>query len=129
MITIFAGNSLWQLVRASDSLSVLVLIILLVLSILSWTIFLFKLCLFYYKKRQFSVVITELKNARTIEELALVAQEHAKTLPGYFLSKNIIFLQSLVQSKNSGSINYHDWERLQFHMNNLIDTQVMHEES
>ena len=43
MISFFMGNALWQLVQQSDAVSRLVLFILLIMSVLCWAVFFYKI--------------------------------------------------------------------------------------
>ncbi len=89
-------NTLWQLVRSSDTVTAIVLLILLGMSIFCWTVFLYKLILWRIKKRHLAAVVSELKNAQTLDALLAVAAKYARTLPGVLLSKSLTHLKSLL---------------------------------
>lgn len=97
-----AGNSLWHLVVQTDAISKSVLVVLLVMSILIWTVFLCKAFLFYRKKRDVNAMIEQLSSVRTFNELIVMAQHHKGTLPGYFLSQNIVSLERILENEQTG---------------------------
>lgn len=96
MFKFFMGNSVWHLVASSDVISKFILLTLLLLSILCWTVFFYKLILFRIKKKQLDSVIKELNGAGSLEDLIAVAANNKDTLPGYFLSKNFSFLKNII---------------------------------
>lgn len=128
MATFFAGNSLWQLVRQVDTISTAVLVVLFFMSVMCWTIFLCKFALFYLKKRQLKKMNSAIKKVRNIQDLLnLVTEYNSMTLPGYFLSKNLSFLQSLLGDK--GSLQTYERELMQQQLEQTVDAIVVHEES
>jgi len=132
MFKIFLGNSIWNLVSQADIISKIVLLILLFISILCWTVFLYKLILFSIKKRQVKSVVRALSKATNFNELVGVAATYKDTLPGYFLSKNLTFLKNmLIMDHDSGKaeIKQREWELFQHHMDQNIEEIVYHEQS
>ncbi len=128
MATFFAGNSLWQLVHQVDTISTAVLVVLFFMSVVCWAIFLCKFALFYLKERQLKKMNSAIKKVRNIQNLLnLAAEYNSATLPGYFLSKNLSFLQSLLGDK--GSLQIHERELMQQQLEQAVDTLVVHEES
>ncbi len=128
MATFFAGNSLWQLVRQVDTISTSVLIVLFFMSVICWAIFLCKFALFSLKKRQLKKMNTAIKKVRSMQDLLTIATEYNSTsLPGYFLSKNLSFLQSLLT--NEGLLKLHERELMQQQLDQTVDTIMMQEES
>lgn len=91
------GNALWLLVIQSDFITKLVLLTLLCMSIICWTIFLYKVILLRLKKRQLSMMLERLREVQTFEEMRMVASAMIDTLPGYFLKRNLIILKSLLE--------------------------------
>ena len=98
MVKMFLGNSLWHLVAQADTITKVVLLILLFLSILCWAIFFYKLILLRIKRGQMRTVRKAMKNVTTFEQLLEVASTHAGTLPSYFLTRNLTFLKSLLST-------------------------------
>ena len=95
------GNSLWLLVKQSDVVTKGVLLILLLLSIICWAIFLYKIILLRIKHRQLMNMQQQLKDVQTFEEMRIVSTTLLDTLPGYFLKKNLSFLKGLFERDNA----------------------------
>ena len=127
-MNIFAGNSLWQLVTQSDTVSKFVLLLLFCMSIACWTIFIGKLALFYVKERQFKDMNKKIQKTKTIFELADVATIAYKTVPGYFISKNLSFLKELQCGNFNQKIDAFEWELFERSMNSTIDSLIVHSE-
>jgi len=132
MANIFMGNSLWQLVAQSDFISKLVLLGLLIVSIVCWTIFFYKLILLRTKKRQLKEALAQAKNAQTLDDLLALAQKQAGTFPGYFVSRNLVHLKSILETNKSlekTSFDTREFDMMQQHIFFVIDEMVAHEES
>lgn len=127
----FSGNALWQLVVQSDAISKLVLLILLFMSIASWTIFLYKFILLRIKKRQMKKAVRNIADGASLEDLLNLSSALANTLPGYFLSKNLTFLKSVLEHSGSqGSmLSQQEVDVVQQHAYQTVDSLVHHEES
>jgi len=132
MTSWMGGNTLWQLVRQSDALSTLILTILLGLSILCWAIFLFKVVVLRLKLRQLRIAHAELARVRSIDQLLALATVHAGTLPGYYISKVLIFLKVLLEAEERdplGGLREHEWHMMQQHIEQSIVSVMEHEEA
>jgi biopolymer transport protein TolQ len=127
-MNIFSGNSLWQLVAQSDTVSKFVLLLLLCMSIACWTVFIGKLALLYVKERQLKDMNKKIHKTKTIFELIDLATITHKTVPGYFISKNISFLKELLQGNLHRTLNVFQWELFERNMNTTIDSLLMHSE-
>jgi len=125
-MNIFSGNSLWQLVAQADTVSKGVLLLLLCMSVACWTIFIGKLALFLVKERQLKDMNKKIQKTKTVAELVDLATIAHKTVPGYFISKNMSFLKELQRS--SFQLNSFEWELFERNMNNTIDALLMHSE-
>src|SRR5260221_11674750 len=95
-MTFFAGNSLWYLIVQSDAMSKGVLLILLGMSIACWAVFLCKFFLVMAKKRQLAQVLKELQHVTSIKKIVALAAANKSNIAGYFLSKNLTYLKSLL---------------------------------
>lgn len=127
-MNIFSGNSLWQLVAQADTVSTFVLLLLLCMSVACWTIFIGKLALFYVKERQLKDMNKKIHKTKTVFELVDLATIAHKTVPGYFISKNISFLKELLHGNLHHKVNAFEWELFERNMNNTIDSLLMHSE-
>ena len=98
MAKMFLGNSMWNLVMQADIVAKFVLLLLLALSVICWSVFFYKIILLRLKRKQMRAVRKEIKNVTTIEQLLDVASNNIGTLPGYFLTKNLTFLKSMLST-------------------------------
>lgn len=127
-MNIFAGNSLWQLVWQSDAVSKAVLLILLGMSIACWAIFIGKLFIIHLKNRQFKEANKKLASTNTIIQLRDVALSQKTTAPGYFLSKNLLFLSELMKGTFEHPIHDNAWELLERNIENNLESMMLHNE-
>jgi len=124
------GNSLWQLIKQSDIVTKIVLLILIIMSVVCWAIFFYKLILLRVKKRQLKEAIDDMEEVTTIDKLLAVASSYAKTVPGYFLSKNLKFLKSLLESQSGKRfLTERECELMHYHISQNVDEMVVNEES
>jgi biopolymer transport protein TolQ len=130
-MTLFSGNSLWYLIAQSDAMSKGVLLILLALSIACWAVFLCKFFLISSKKRQLAVVLKELQHVQSVDQLIGLAQANKGNVAGYFLSKNLTYLKSLLSKSGTLALQSDSvvWEKFQAHLDQTIDVLVVQEES
>ena len=132
MMNVFMGNSVWHLIAQSDRISQLVLVILLGMSIACWTIFLYKLVLLRLKKRHMANAFFIFKSVNTLEEATLTAAQLHNTIPGYFTSRNLHFIKTLIEHKKAHSgtqLSNEDWQQVQAHMYQTVDDMVYNDES
>ena len=93
---LFEGNALVDLFMQSDAMTKFVLFVLLVMSILCWTIFFYKIVLFRIKRRQLKDALMYLKKVYTLDDLRTMAAAFTQTLPGYVIAKNLSFLKAFL---------------------------------
>ncbi len=123
----FAGNSLWYLVKQSDPISKLVLLILFGISVLCWTVFLSKLILFYMRCRSLRKAHRQLQAVKSIDDLVLIANHFAGTVPGQLLSQCLLTLDTLLRRQPGRTIR--NWDLVQYHIDQAVDALVANEES
>lgn len=97
------GNSVWQLVSQSDSLSKFVLFTLLAMSILCWTIFLYKWMVFRIQRSHLHKVLAQLQAVKTLEGLSAISSAYAGTLPGIFLTHSLTTMNTIVELRGQRS--------------------------
>ncbi len=132
MFSFLMGNSIWQLIVQSDSVSKLVLFILLVLSIACWTVFFYKLVLIRIKRKHMQQALIALKSMNSLDDMLQAGTQLVNTVPGYFLSKNLSFLRSMLEAhkeRGKTELTHQDWEVLQQHMYQTVDDMVYNDES
>lgn len=91
------SNSLWSLVGQTDVISKLILLLLLGMSLVIWTIFLYKLVLFYKKKKDLAFILEELSLAKTADEIIVLVQNHADTLAGYHAMQVLAAIKTAIE--------------------------------
>ncbi len=125
------GNSLWQLITQSDVISWLVLLTLLSMSITCWAVFLCKVVVARLKNRHLIRAIMQLKQAKNIDDMLRIASAMQGTVPGYLLSKNLLYLKSVLENSRTrgGTLTTHEWELIQTHLDQTVDTLMNHEEA
>ncbi|GEM_PF-298116 len=118
------GNAMWHLVTQSDAVSKGVLFMLLGMSMICWTIFMYKLIIFRVKLNQLNNAVTKLSSIKSFIQLTEQLAAWHTTMPGYFLTKNIHMLKSLLihEQLPTDQVN-----QLEQHVNQTID-DVLHTE-
>ena len=131
MTQMFTGNALWHLIMQSDAVSKGVLLVLLVLSIVSWALFFYKLLALRKKKKELDEAITHLGAVQNFDDLRSVGFRLNSTLGGIAINKNLMFLKSLLETaKLNGRIGLVGEERelLREHAYQIVDETVAQEE-
>ena len=130
MIRLIFGNSLWQLIRQSDIVTKIVLLILVIMSVVCWAIFFYKIILLRIKKRQMKEALDDMKHVTTMEQLLAVTSTYAKTIPGYFLSKILFTLKTLLAAQpGKSSLNDRECEFMHNQILGTVDEMIVYEES
>lgn len=96
MAQIFAGNSLWGLVKQSDGMSMLVLLILLCMSIVCWAVVLYKYMQLRGVRKQLVHVRTILQNVHSYDQLVATEGLLRDTVPGKIITQVIATVHSLL---------------------------------
>lgn len=122
------GNALWHLVKQSDAMSLFVLLSLLVLSIICWAVFFYKVLMIRMKKQQLDATLAQMKTITTPEQLADVAVNSTNTIGGYFLSRNLTFLKKELEKSEGRQLTKDQWELIECHMYQTVDDMLLHEE-
>jgi biopolymer transport protein ExbB/TolQ len=127
MFSFLKGNALWHLVQQSDAISKMVLLTLLMMSVLCWSVFFYKVILVRIKKRQIKKVRAHLRGARTLEDVTKVVKTFEQTFPGYILSRLLIFLKTLLG--DGSTLTVYQWEQIQMYIDQVLDEVMHYEES
>ncbi|OGB97396.1 hypothetical protein A3F06_02740 [candidate division TM6 bacterium RIFCSPHIGHO2_12_FULL_36_22] len=130
-MSMLSGVGMTQMLYHSDLMTKAVLLILFIMSVICWTIFLYKLVLWRVKKQQIRKTIAQIKNAENLEDVLHITTKFAHTLPGYFLSKNLSYLKSLLINKDQTNpqLQPREWEMLDHMVFQNLDNIVYKEES
>lgn len=132
MTQVFMGNELWHLIMQSDLICKGVLLILLVLSIISWALFFYKLIIIRRKKKELEGALAQLNNVRTFDDLLSTGYRLNNTLGGQIINRNLVYLKSLLETaKLQGRIalNAEERELLREHSHQIIDEVISQEEA
>ena len=78
------GNSIWHLVRESDVMTWIVLLVLLALSIICWTVFLYKFLVLRIKRDNQIVLLQKMRELNSVEQcygiIVIIEYRFAKLL-------------------------------------------------
>jgi biopolymer transport protein ExbB/TolQ len=121
-------NPVVQLIAQSDLMTKLILLVLLGLSVISWALFIYKLILGAAKKRQLLHAISDLKRARTFDEVRAIASAHAHTMPGFVMTKNLVILKTILETRQTfAPLSDRELEMIEGDLEQTID-EVLHTE-
>ena len=132
MAAIVNGSTMWSLILQGDAMTKFILLFLFSMSVVSWSIALYKLVLFRIKLAQFEQVVAQVKQAEDFKALFAVMKHHMKTLPGYFLSRCFTHLKELLVIRQSGKQEYAQTTGIDFFQmqtGQVLDEIVHQEES
>ena len=74
--------------------------------------------------------LEDMKQVNSMDRLLAITSTYAQTLPGYFLSKNLLFLKTLLESEpEKRRLNDRECEFMQHHIIQTVDEMVVAEES
>jgi len=129
MGSLFAGNSMWYLVRQSDAMTVFVLLTLFGMSVLCWTVFLYKLFLFRIRISRLRRANHAIAAATTVEELERAAEPLRGTPTGAFIREQVVFIKSLSTRKQSGAVSAQQaWDMIDQHLEQHIEFSLAMDE-
>lgn len=124
------GNSIWQLVSSSDAMTWAVLLVLLALSIVSWTVFLYKFLVIRIKQRQLDRINAKLRELNSTEAILGLTSSLNTDMPSYFLAQNALYIKSLLASQGGGhTLTADQWELVSTNMDHVLDDMIGNEES
>ncbi|MDP3788355.1 MAG: MotA/TolQ/ExbB proton channel family protein [Candidatus Chromulinivorax sp.] len=132
MAAILSGSTMWSLILQGDAMTKFILLFLFGMSVLSWTVALYKLVLFRIKLGQLQQVVASVRDIEDFKNLFAVMTHHMKTMPGYFLSRCFKYLKELLAIRQSGKQDYAQstgLDFLQMQIGQLVDEMVHQEES
>ncbi|MBV8661104.1 MAG: MotA/TolQ/ExbB proton channel family protein [Candidatus Dependentiae bacterium] len=132
MTTFLGGNTMWGLILQGDMMTKFILLLLFSLSILSWSVALYKLILFRIKIHQLEQVVAALKDVEDFKKLFAIMKQNMKSLPGYFLSRCLKYLKDLLVIRDAGKQEYAQTtgvDFLQMQIGQLTDELTYQEET
>lgn len=128
----FMGNSLWHLIAQSDAVCKGILLLLLVLSIISWALFFYKLIILNTKKRELKQAHEQLNVVQNFDDVLSTGYRLNNTIGGHFINRSLMFLKSLLEgAKINGraALNHEEREMVRENSYQVIDELVAHEEA
>lgn len=118
------GNSVWQLIVQADFISKAVLLSLLAMSIICWTVFIYKMIMIRSRLRDLNNALRQLQTVRNTDTLITIATALQGTVPGALLVSSLSMLSSLLEIKPT-----HAADILQYHIDQIVDNLISDEES
>lgn len=125
----FLGNSLWNLVCQSDSMTKFVLLGLLGASVVCWTILFYKLVLLSLKKKQLKEMMLQIKHVSSLDQLVNLAHKHEKTYPGHLLLGQLYGAKPIVERSAKRIATESELTVLDEQRFSLLEDMVYQEES
>lgn len=123
------GNSIWQLVRSSDAMTWVVLLVLLALSIISWTVFLYKYLIVSIKCKQLDRVNAKLRELNSAEAILGLASSLNTDMPSYFLAQNALYIRSVMSYQGGKTLTVGQWDLVSNNMDRILDDMIGNEEA
>jgi biopolymer transport protein TolQ len=102
----FENSTIYNLIAQSDEVTKLVLLILLFMSLISWSIFFYKLILLRIKRGQIKSFMKKIRNIETFDNLMEILKNNSKNYIASFLSKIILNVKELVILRNNNELDY-----------------------
>ena len=101
------------------------------MSVTCWTIFIYKILVWRVRCQQLKDAISRLKGAKNLEDVLHIASKFSNTLAGYFLSKSLSALKSLLMTERGGKTELDDreWDVLMCNLDQIMDTVMEREQS
>lgn len=130
MQTVFAHGNFWQLIRHSDVVTWMVLLLLFAMSVFCWTVFLYKMLLGRVKSRQVDAVAQRMQQANSLDDVLAITAHNASTLPGFLLSTLLTNLKALlvISDARKQALGQKDWEVLEQRTQRTHDELMYHED-
>lgn len=123
------GNSIWHLVYESDVMTWIVLIVLLILSIICWTVFLYKFLVLRIKRRQLNRAAQKMRELTSSESIMTLASSLNADMPSYFLAQNVMYMKSILATQGGQNLSTAQWDLVSNNMDRVLDDMIAHEES
>ena len=124
------GNTMWNLVYQSDAMTWVVLLVLLALSMVSWTVFLYKFLILRIKQRQLGRITEKLRELRSSDAILGLASTLNPDMPSYFLAQNVTYIKSMLGSHSEGkALTIEQWNLVSNNMDRILDDMIGNEES
>ncbi len=98
------GNTIWHLVAQADAMCKFVLLFLFCMSVICWTILLYKFFLLRIKKRQLKRALSEFRRIKNIDDLLTFSAQLYGTFPGYLISMALKTFKMLAKQSRESDV-------------------------
>lgn len=93
-------SPIWHLIGISDWISKYVILLgLFILSVVCIAIVIYKAMLFVEQKKQMNGLMRRIKNAKNLQDMAILAHEFKKCVGGKFLERSLLQLKTILEKK------------------------------
>lgn len=124
------GNALWAMIAQSDAITITVLVFLLGMSILCWSVFIYKYIIIKKIQKEIAAAFTKLQFIKSIDELSLISTQYAGTAVGSLLREIVQTTKELVQADNNLSIlSEQKWHMIQVAADQKINALTHEQEA
>lgn len=117
------GNSVWELVKASDGATIAILLLLLSMSLICWSVFFYKLLIIQNHEKSIAHASVHLGQIKSYDGFISYAAQFKNTLPGTIFSKVITTTSTLLHTpflvKNE--LNDRDYDLYSLVMDKTLD--------
>lgn len=122
------GNAIWAMIAQSDAITIVVLLVLLAMSIICWSVFIYKYIIINKTQREIGTAYTKLQFIKNIDELSLIGTQYSGTIAGSLLRSIVQTTKELVTSDNSLPVlTEQKWHMVQLAADQTI-TNLTHEQ-
>lgn len=123
------NNMLWQLIIQSDIVSKIVLIILFLMSVICWSILIYKFLIFHLKSSQLSKAYNLLENTTELKDFILKASRLRNNYGGEIIAHFLTDFKLALQIGDNKISSENEWNLLQTNMNQTVNDALLKEES
>ncbi len=124
------GNSVWELVKASDGATIAILLVLLCMSLICWSVFFYKLMVINNHEKTLQQASANLGQIKSFDGFISFAAQFKDTLPGALFNKVITAVTTLLHTpfmiKNE--LNERDFELYSLVMDKTLDETMQEQQ-
>jgi biopolymer transport protein TolQ len=117
------GNSVWELVKASDGATITILLLLLCMSLICWSVFFYKLLLLNNQEQIIAKASHQIGHIKSLDGFVGYAAQYKNTLPGIIFDKSITTVSTLLQTPflTKNELSERDYELYSLVMDKTLD--------
>ena len=135
MLDFLFNSSAWQLIVQSDLMTKFILLCLFSLSVICIAIIFYKYNSFKREKKQVYLLLQEIKNSNTFQDLVIISRKYEKSLGGRFFKHNLNELRLFLKNKDEGfeknniKLTIKDLEFLELSIAQSVDQLLIEQET